>query len=34
MINLVFEAERLEKKRREDLEKELADINRGREDDG
>ena len=30
----VFEAERLEKKRREELEKELTDINRGREDDG
>ena len=30
----VFEAERLEKKRREEQEKELTDINRGREDDG
>ena len=30
----VFEAERLEKKRLEELEKELTDINRGREDDG
>ena len=30
----VFEAERLEKKRREELEKELTDINKGREDDG
>jgi hypothetical protein len=30
----VLEAEKLEKKRREEMEKELADINRGREDDG
>ena len=30
----MFEAERLERKRREELAKEQADVNRGKEDDG